>query len=86
MLRIQGRFANDSPQAAQFRYELTTMKQGTAGNSSSTQSGYFEVPAHGDISLSNVSININEEDTYIIELKIFRGETVYLDDQIEYQG
>ena len=86
MLTIRGKFANDSPRGASFRYELVTTKQGKSGSSSSTQVGSFAAPAGEEVSLSNTSINITPEDTYAIELKIFQGNTVYLHDKIEYQG
>lgn len=86
LLTIRGKFTNDSPQDAHFRYELVTTKQGKSGSASSTQAGSFEAPAQTEVSLSNVSINITTKDTYVIELKIFRGDTVYLEDKIEYQG
>ena len=86
MLTIRGKFANDSEQDATFRYELVTTKQGPSGSSSSTQAGSFAAPAREEVSLSNTSINISTEDTYVIELKIFQGDTVYLDDKIEHQG
>ena len=86
MLTIQGKFSNDSQQAETFRYELITTKQGKSGSSSSTQAGRFEAPAQEEVLLSNVSINVSSEDTYVIELKIFQADTVYLHDKIEYQG
>lgn len=86
ILIIQGKFANDSQQTESFRYELVTTKQGRSGSSSSTQAGSFEASAGEEVSLSNVSVNVSAEDTYLIELKVYRGDTVYLDDKIEYQG
>ena len=86
ILTIQGKFANDASQDASFRYELTTSKQGKSGSSRSTQGGSFAVPAHQEVSVSNVSVNVSSEDTYVIELKIFQGDTVYIHDKIEYQG
>ena len=86
MLTIQGKFANDTEQDATFRYELITTKQGKSGRSSSTQAGSFAAPAQEEVSLSNTSINVTKEDTYVIELKIFQGNTVYLHDKTEYQG
>ena len=86
MLTIQGKFANDSPQEATFRYELITTRQGASGSSSSTQTGSFRALAQQEVSLSHVSINVAENDTYIIELKIFQDNSVYLHDKIEHQG
>ena len=86
MLTIKGKFANDGAQDARFRYELVTIKQGKSGRSSSTQAGSFQAPAGEEVSLSNVSVNVSSEDTYVIELKIFQGDTVYLHDELEYQG
>ena len=86
ILTIQGKFANDSPQEATFRYELITTKQGKSGRSSSTQAGSFQAPAQEEVSLSNASLNVAPQDTYVIELKIFQDNTVYLHDKVEYQG
>ena len=86
MLTVKGKFANDSGQDANFRYELITTRQGKSGSTSSKQAGGFVAPAHQEVSLSNVSVNVSSEDTYVIELKIFRGDTVYLHDEIEHQG
>ena len=86
MLTIRGKFANDTEQDATFRYELVTTKQGRSGSSSSTQAGSFVAPAQEEVSLSNTSVNINQNDTYLIELKIFRADSVYLHDKIEHQG
>ena len=86
MLTIRGKFANDSEQDATFRYELITTKQGPSGSSSSTQAGSFAAPAQDEVSLSNVSINVTPADLYVIELKIFQADSVYLRDKIEYQG
>ena len=86
MLTIRGKFANDSEQDATFRYELVTIKQGPSGSSSSTQAGSFAAPAQDEVSLSNVSINVTPADLYVIELKIFQADSVYLRDKIEHQG
>ncbi len=86
MLTVRGKFANDSEQDATFRYELLTTKQGTSGSSTSTQAGSFTAPAGQEVSLSNTSINVSAEDTYVIELKVFQADSVYLDDKVEYQG
>ena len=86
MLTIRGKFANHSAQSASFRYELVTTKQGPSGRSSSTQAGSFTAPPQQEVSLSNTTVNVAQEDTYVIELKVFRDGTVYLHDKIEYQG
>ncbi len=86
MLTVRGKFANDSQQDATFRYQLLTTKQGTSGSSTSTQAGSFAAPAGQEVSLSNTSINVTQSDTYLIELKVFSQDTVYLHDKIEYQG
>ncbi len=86
MLTVRGRFANDSERDATFRYELVTTKQGPSGSSSSTQAGSFTAPAGQEVSLSNTSINVTQNDTYLIELKVFSQDTVYLHDKIEHQG
>ena len=86
MLTIRGRFANDTEQDATFRYELITTKQGASGSSTSTQASSFTAPAHDEVSLSNVSINVTPTDRYVIELKIFRADSVYLHDKIAHQG
>ena len=83
MLTIKGKFANDGSQEASFRYELVTIKQGRSGSSRSTQAGRFVAPAHQEVSLSNVSVNVGSEDTYVIELKIFQNHTVLLRDKLE---
>ena len=84
MLSVQGKFANDSQRADTFRYELITVKQGSAGNSRSAQSGEFVAPAGQEVSLSSSSVNVTEEDTYVIELKILRDGVVYREDRVEY--
>ena len=86
MLTIQGKFANHSAQSISLRYELVTTKQGPSGRSSSTQAGSFTAPPQQEVSLSNVTVNVTQKDTYVIELKVFRDGTVYLHDKIEYQG
>ena len=82
MLTIRGKFDNRSAQEASFRYELVTTKQGTSGNSRSTQAGSFSAQAGKETTLSNVSINVSEEDTYVIELRIFHDDAIYLEDKI----
>ena len=86
MLTVRGRFANDSQQDATFRYQLLTTKQGPSGSSTSTQAGSFTAPAGQEVSLSNTSINVTPADLYVIELKIFQADSVYLHDKIEHQG
>ena len=80
-LTIQGKFANRGSQDVSFRYELVTTKQGKSGSSSSTQAGSFSASGGEEVSLSTTALAISEEDKYVIELKVFRGDTVYLENK-----
>ena len=81
-MQIQGKFLNQRSEADTFRYELTTVKHGKAGRSQSSQGGQFVAPANEEIVLTQTTVSIQAEDTYTIELKIFRSDSVYLQDQI----
>ncbi|WKN42135.1 curli-like amyloid fiber formation chaperone CsgH [Tunicatimonas pelagia] len=81
-LRVQGKFLNQSTRVDTLQYKLTTVRQGQAGNSQSTQAGRFVAPINKEIVLTQTTVSVELGDTYTIQLEIFRGDTVYIQDQV----
>lgn len=81
-LSVQGKFLNQRTEADTLRYELTTVRQGKAGNTQSKQAGQFVAPTNEEVVITKTSVSIQSDDTYTIRLKIFRGDTVYMQDQV----
>lgn len=81
-LHISGRFVNHSEEAVSLRYELQTTKEGHSGRIRSAQSGTFSASPEEEVQLSQTTVNIQTKDTYTIELKIFRGDSIYLQDKM----
>ena len=81
-LLVRGKFFNQRAEADTLRYELITVRQGKAGNSQSKQAGQFVAPANEEVVLTKTSVSVQPSDTYTIQLKIFRGDTVYMQDQV----
>lgn len=81
-MQVQAKFINHRSKADTFRYELSTIRQGKAGQSNSKQAGQFVAPPNEEIVLTQTTVSIQTNDTYTIKLKIFRGDSVYLSDQI----
>src|SRR3954451_7363117 len=59
-----------APAGARLRFEMIASKQGSAGKSSTSQSGSVNVGADGSAALSTLKLGINPQDKYVITVKV----------------
>jgi hypothetical protein len=71
LLNITGSCRSQLDQAAHYRYELRTSKQGPGGQSQTTQGGRFDLPAKQQVQLSQVGLGAGANSHYRIHLLIF---------------
>lgn len=71
LLRITGSCRSQLAQAAHYRYELRTLRQGPGGSSHTTQGGSFELPAQQQVQLSQVGLGAGPDSHYRIHLLVF---------------
>lgn len=81
LLHITGSCRSQLAQVAQYRYELRTQRASSAGRSTTTQSGRFELPARQEVTLSQVSLNAGADTHYHLRLLVYdaSGHTVAQD-------
>src|SRR4051812_31075192 len=73
-----------APAGARLRYELVSSKQGSAGRSSTSQSGSVNVGADGSAALSTLKLGINPQDKYLITVKVLDGAKVVAEEVLQY--
>jgi hypothetical protein len=71
LLHITSSCRSQLDQAAHYRYELRTLKQGPGGQSHTTQGGRFDLPAQQQVQLSQVGLGAGASSHYRIHLLIF---------------
>jgi hypothetical protein len=85
VLTITGHCRSLLSRTEHYRYELSTMRDGTVGRSQNTQRGEFEAAPQQDVSLSTTSVNVTIQDAYRIHLRIMdlAGHIVAQDSAIQ---
>jgi hypothetical protein len=71
LLHITSSCRSQSPQAAQYRYELHTQRAGRAGQSTTTQGGRFELPPGQEVTLSQINLNAGADAHYRLHLLVY---------------
>lgn len=84
MHTFTGIFENHMDQAINARYsmELIRVRHDASGRSVTTQRGSFQTSAGEISSLSQVSVNVEEGDSYVIILKIYTNNQLLCRDSI----
>ncbi|MGI4884017.1 MAG: curli-like amyloid fiber formation chaperone CsgH [Janthinobacterium lividum] len=71
--------------AARYRYELSLLRESTAGRPQNTQRGEFDVAAAQEVALSQARVNATAQDAYRIHLRVLdlAGHTVAQDSAVQ---
>ncbi len=85
-MEIKGMFLNKSSEPIKINYTLSSNKKGKSGNSSSSQSGAFDVKMNSEIGLSKSIINTDEKDNLKIILKVFKDDSIIAQDSLMIIG
>lgn len=72
----------DETMEAQYTMELIRVRHDASGRSLTTQKGAFQAGAGEKTSLSQVSVNVSEGDSYVIVLKIYTESKLLCRDSI----
>lgn len=72
----------DETMEAQYTMELIRVRHDASGRSLTTQKGAFQAGAGEKTSLSQVSVNVSEGDSYVIILKIYTENKLLCRDSI----
>lgn len=73
-----------APVGAQLRYEVISSKQGSNGQSNSSQSGNATVGPDGSAKLSTLSVNVGPQDKYVLTVKVFDGAKLVAEEVLRY--
>lgn len=73
-----------APAGAQLRYEVVSSKQGSGGQSNSSQSGNVTAGPDGSAKLSTLSVNIGPQDKYVLTVKVFEGAKLVAEEVLRY--
>lgn len=85
MFVIEGTFYNAGDEEININYRLNAAKSGQSNNSSN-QSGNLKVSGQKKIVLSKITMNLNKEDFYKIELKVFKTNQLIAEDSVSFLG
>lgn len=84
LLKIQGKFINNTSTAMDITYKLTTKRAGKAGTSATKQSGEHTAEPGDTLSLSIVSLNITPEECYTLTLEVFSDDELIAEDSVTH--
>ena len=73
-----------APPGTQLRYEIVSTKVGTAGKSSTSQSGRVAVGPGGSASLSTLKLGVASGDRYSVLVKVFEGQKLVAEQTLQY--
>lgn len=79
---FQAIVANHFPEPLEGHYTFDAIREGVNGKSVSRQKGEFNAPAGQETTLARTAVNIENQDTYYIVLKIYKGELLLCADSI----
>ncbi|MEX0686234.1 MAG: curli-like amyloid fiber formation chaperone CsgH [Balneolales bacterium] len=74
--KFQAVFQNNSSDWVKFVYRISIIQRGISGHNSSSEGGLFEAAPGEKIPLSQVNLNLQNNDTYSITLEVFYGQEV----------
>lgn len=72
--KIVGVFTNNDEPKDSLHYKLKVERVGKSGKSSNSQGGHFDAKDSEEVTLSTVSINVAEGDTYNFDLTVYNKE------------
>ncbi len=72
------------PPGARLRYEMTSTKEGSAGKSSTSQSGTVGIGESGGAALSRLSVSVAPQDRYTITVKVFDGARLVAEETLRH--
>ena len=73
-----------APAGAQLRYEVVSSKQGSNGQSNTSQSGNATVGPDGSAKLSSLSVSVGPKDKYVLTVKVFDGAKLVAEEVLRY--
>ena len=73
-----------APAGAQLRYEVVSSKQGSGGQSNSSQSGNVTAGPDGSAKLSTLSVSVGPQDKYVLTVKVFDGAKLVAEEVLRY--
>jgi curli production protein len=73
-----------APAGAQLRYEVISSKQGSGGQSNSSQSGNVTAGPDGSAKLSTLSVSVGPQDKYVLTVKVFDGAKLVAEEVLRY--
>lgn len=73
-----------APAGARLRYEVVSSKQGSSGQSNSSQSGNATVGPDGSAKLSTLSVSVGPQDKYVLTVKVFDGAKLVAEEVWRY--
>jgi curli production protein len=73
-----------APAGAELRYEVISSKQGSSGQSNSSQSGNVTAGPDGSAKLSTLSVNVGPQDKYILTVKVFDGAKLVAEEVLRH--
>lgn len=83
IVTFTGFFQNNLEEIAVGTYSLDAIREGQSGRSVSRQRGRFESEGRQKTELSKFSVNISEEDSYTIVLKIYVRDVFLCADSVK---
>ncbi len=85
MLEIEGTFYNGGDEDLNVSYKLIVTKSGQS-NSSLNQEGSLKVKSKMQVVLSKTTVNLNKNDLYKINLKVFENNKIIAEDSATFYG
>src|SRR5688572_16231686 len=73
-----------APAGAQLRYEVISSKQGSSGQSNSSQSGNVTAGPDGSAKLSTLSVSVGPQDKYVLTVKVFEGAKLVAEEVLRH--
>ena len=85
-LLVAARLQNQGKPISSIDYVLKTKKEGRIGNSSTVQKGKCIIQNKNILSLSEARVNLTQSDRLIVNLLIYKNDTLIAQDSVVFQG
>jgi hypothetical protein len=73
-----------APAGAELRYEVISSKQGSNGQSNSSQSGNVTAGPDGSAKLSSLSVSVGGQDKLVLTVKVFHGARLVAEEVLRH--
>lgn len=83
-LSIKAYCLNNTSEGSLLKYQLKAVKCGSAGRTSSSQSGYVYLGSQEKQFLSQLGLGVSPKDEYRIKLEVYKGEKLVAEDSVFY--